>query len=102
MIMMRPEMSTLPAVLDDETISAVRAALGSYVQDGDPGTLLRDTLRTMASEAKARGITAERLLVVLKGVLNALPELRKIAEPIDREKAKQRIVTACIEQYYQK
>jgi len=95
-------MSTLPPALDNETISAVRVALGSYVRDGDPGTLLRDTLRTMAGEAKSRGITAERLLVVLKNLLGTLPELRQIAEPVDREKTKQRIVTACIEQYYRK
>ncbi len=96
------DMNIPPLALDDKTISAVRVALGSYVRDGDPGTLLRDTLRTMATEAKARGITAERLLVVLKNLLNALPEMRQIVEPVDREKAKQRIVTACIEQYYLK
>lgn len=103
LMMMAHDMSPTPPTLDDATLSTVRSALGAYVREGEAGgTLLRDALHRLSSEAQAKGISAEHLLIILKNLLSSLPELREVDKPGEREKLKQRIVTVCIEQYYRK
>lgn len=101
-MMMAHDMSPTPPSLDNETISAVRAALAEYVRQGERSPQLGRALQQLASEAHAKGISAEHLLIVLKNLWSSLPEVRNIEKPADREKLKQKIVTACIEEYYRK
>ena len=101
-MMMAHDMSPTPPTLDEATIAAVRAALGTFVREGDGGTLLRDALQHLSRDAQAKGISAEHLLIILKNLLSSLPELRDMDKPSEREKLKQRIITVCIEQYYRK
>ena len=101
-MMMAHDTSPPPRTLDDATLSAVRASLGTFVRDGEQGSLLRDALHKLAVGAKELDMSAEHLLIVLKNLISSLPEMRDIREPAEREKLKQRIVTACIEQYYRK
>ena len=101
-MMMAHDMSPTPPTLDDSTISAIRNALGAFVRNGDQPPHLRGALGDLAKDAKAKGISAEHLLIVLKNLVSSLPEMREVKEPAEREKLKQRIITACIEQYYRK
>jgi hypothetical protein len=101
-MMMAHDMTPTPPTLDEATIAAVRTALGTYVREGDRGTLLRDALHRLSADAREKGISAEHLLIILKNVLSSLPALRDMEKPAEREKLKQRIITVCIEQYYRK
>ena len=101
-MMMAHDMSATPPSLTNETISAVRAAFAQYVREGDRATSLGPTLQRVAKEAREKGISAEHLLIVLKNLWSSLPEVRDIEKPADRDKLKQKIVTACIETYYRK
>lgn len=101
-MMMAHDMSPTPPSLDNETISAVRTALAQYVREGERSSLLGETLHRVAAEAREKSISAEHLLIVLKNLWSSLPEVREIDQPVERERLKQRIVTACIEEYYRK
>jgi len=101
-MMMAHDMSPTPPTIDNETISAVRTALAQYVREGERSATLGKTLHRVAAEAHEKGISAEHLLIVLKNLWSSLPEVREIEKPLERETLKQRIVTACIEEYYRK
>ena len=103
-MMMAPTSDSPPPSLDAETIDAVRAAMARYVRDGTDSPELREVLRRVATEARAKGIQAERLLVVLKEIWGALPEVRH-AERGDvsgQNTLLQRLITRCIHQYYER
>ena len=95
-------MSPTPPSLDNETISAMRAALAEFVRDSNGSGTLGDTLHRVAAEAREKGISAESLLIVLKNLWSSLPEVRGMEKSAEREKLKQKIVTACIAAYYRK
>ena len=101
-MMMAHDMTPTPPTLDDATLSAVRDSLGAYVNEGGRGPMLGDAMRRLSSDAKAKEISAAHLLIVLKNLLSSLPELRQVTEPGERDLMKQRVITACIEQYYRK
>jgi hypothetical protein len=93
--------STPPlARLDDETVAALRSALARFVKDGDDSTELRDALRRAAEEAREKGLRAEQLLVALKEIWYALPELARPARHDEHQRLLQRVITHCIDQYY--
>jgi len=91
---------TPPSRLDDATVAAVREALRDYLRDGsDPGAL-QVTLKTMSTEARAKDLRAEQLLVVLKEVWGSLPEVRSMTDTTAQIRTLQRVVTMCIKEYY--
>ena len=89
-----------PSRLDDDTIDAMRMALRQYLLDQSSSTALRSALVRMASEAREKAILPEHLLIVLKDVWNALPEVRAMADASDQVRLLQRVVTMCIKEYY--
>ena len=91
-----------PPSLDAETVAAVRVALARYIREGDHTPDLRDLLMRVAIEARTKGIQAERLLVLLKEIWGALPEVRRAERSALNEQNQllQRLITRCIEQYY--
>jgi hypothetical protein len=89
-----------PSRLDDETVAAVRAALRAYLSDGGQPAQLRNVLLRMSSEARAKGMLPEHLLVALKDVWNGLPEVRAMSDPGEQIRLLQRVVTMCIKEYY--
>lgn len=101
-MMMAHDMSATPPSLANETISAVRAAFARYVREGEPAAALGTTMHRVADEAREKGILAEHLLIVMKNLWSSLPEVRAVDKAVDRDKLKQKIVTACIEAYYRK
>ena len=91
---------TPPSQLDDETIASVRAALRAYLDDsGDPGPL-RASLIVMASEARAKAILPEQLLVLLKDLWGSLAEVRRMSDVREQVRMQERVVTMCIKEYY--
>lgn len=102
LMMMAHDMSPTPPSLDNETISAVRSALAEFVRSSDRVASLGPILHRVADEARAKGISAESLLIVLKNLWSSLPDVRDMEKAAEREKLKHKIVTACIEAYYRK
>lgn len=91
---------TPPSRLDVETVAAVRDALRAYLRDSTDATPLQASLLMMATEARARAILPEQLLIVLKEVWNALPEVRSMTDTREQILLLQRVVTMCIKEYY--
>jgi hypothetical protein len=100
MMMAHDSSNTPSSRLDDETVSAVRQALRTYLRDGSDSSLLQAPLLRMASEARARAIRPEQLLIVLKDVWNSLPEVRSMTDAQEQIGMLQRVVTMCIKEYY--
>ena len=99
--MMAHDSSNTPSRrLDDETVSAVRLALRAYLNDSRDSSGLQVPLLRMATEARAREILPEQLLIVLKDVWNALPEVRAMTDAREQIGMLQRVVTMCIKEYY--
>jgi hypothetical protein len=85
--------------LSAESVDALRSALEEYLVSGQEPTSLRPALRRIAVEARAKKIHAEQLLIVLKDVWYALPQMgRAGSEP--QNIMLQRIITLCIREYY--
>jgi hypothetical protein len=98
-MMMAHDSSPGPA-LADATVSAVTAALAAYLDAPSQPGQLRQALQHMATEARAKDIQAEQLLVVLKDIWYRLPSVRTVREPVDQIQLLQRVVTMCIREYY--
>ncbi|HEV7994499.1 MAG TPA: hypothetical protein VGP25_21940 [Gemmatimonadaceae bacterium] len=81
-------------------MSAVRNALRAYLSDSTDPSALQASLLMMASEARARTILPEQLLIVLKDVWNTLPEVRSMTDTRQQIGMLQRVVTMCIKEYY--
>jgi hypothetical protein len=100
-MMMAHDPSNAPSSrLDDETVSAVRQALRTYLKDSRDASALQASLLRMANEARARKILPEQLLIVLKDVWNSLPEVRSMTDAHEQIAMLQRVVTMCIKEYY--
>lgn len=89
----RPQLST-------ETKAVLESALQQYLADPARSEALQPALRRVAAEARERKIHAEHLLLVLKDVWYALPQIGGAPEGESQNKLLQRIVTLCIREYY--
>jgi hypothetical protein len=100
--MMMPYDSTQrpPSRLDDATLEELRAALRQYLVDSSSPGVLRSALLRMSSEARAKEMLPEQLLIVLKDVWSALPEVRAMPDATEQIRMLQRVVTMCIREYY--
>ncbi len=100
MMMAYDSSHTPPGRLDDATVTAVRLALRSYLASGDSSNALKDALVRMSGEAREKNILPEHLLIVLKDTWSTLPEVRAMGDTNERVRLLQRVVTACIKEYY--
>ncbi len=89
-----------PSRVDDDTLDELRAALRQYLVDNSSPRVLRNALLRMSSEAREKSILPEHLLIVLKDVWNALPEVGAMPDAAQRIRMLQRVVTLCIKEYY--
>lgn len=64
-------------------------------------TELRRTLRPLVRAARDAGDTIEQLLVVLKRAWGDMPEARRAGTSQERARPLERVVTLCIEMYYE-
>ncbi|PYP81595.1 MAG: hypothetical protein DMD35_01075 [Gemmatimonadetes bacterium] len=99
--MMAPDSSPPQSrALDDESVAAVRLALQRYLRDTRDPRALQASLLVVASEARARRILPEQLLVTLKDIWSSLPEVRAMTDSGEQVRLLQRVVTMCIREYY--
>lgn len=99
--MMAPDSSPPPSSrLDDELLNALRIALRRNGNDADHASELQASLLVVATEARARDILPEQLLVRLKDAWSSLPEVREMRDAQQQARLLERVVTACIREYY--
>ncbi len=99
--MMAPDSSqSPPGRLDDVSLDAVRLALRGFLRDPEDTSALQAALLALSTEARARDILPERLLVALKEVWGTLPEVRALTDAGEQVRLLQRVVTLCIREYY--
>ena len=91
-----------PNALAQETVDSVRRALEHYVQRpaSEPAPELRTALHVLAKEAREKAVSPEQLLITLKGVWQALPEVEKARDYTEQTLILQRVVTICIKEYF--
>ena len=100
MMMAYDSSQTPPSRLDDATLEDLRAALSQYLIDDTSSNQLRDVLMRVATEAREKAILPEHLLIALKDVWSALPEVRSAPAIAQQVRLLQRVVTMCIKEYY--
>ena len=99
-MMMAHDPSTSSNHLDDDSLNSVRLALRGYLQDSRDPSALQASLLLIATEARARNILPEQLLVILKETWSSLPEVRAMSDAGEQVRLLQRVVTMCIREYY--
>ena len=57
-------------------------------------------MRTLADDARARGLRAEELIIVLREAWAGLAEVRSLLPASQRTEAAARAVSVCIREYY--
>jgi hypothetical protein len=98
-MMMAPDSTPGRPSLSAESVAALRSALEKYLANGHEVASLQPTLRRIAVEARERKIHAEQLLVLLKDVWFALPQVERAGSEPQRLLL-QRVITLCIREYY--
>ena len=99
-MMMAHQSGNTPPRLAEETLAAVREALGRSLEGAASGDELRVALRDMAREARDRGLRAEQILIVLKELWGTVPQVRRASGREQQTALLQRAVTTCINEYY--
>ena len=89
-----------PSRLADETVHALREALRRYLSNELTPSPLQAALLLVAREAREKDILPEQLLIALKDVWYALPEVRAMTDSGQQVRLLQRVVTMCIKEYY--
>ena len=84
----------------DDAFAALGTAIERRLRGEGTDSELRDALRALVRQARARGLLVEGVLVRLKELLQSLPDVRQLRDPQERAQLTERIVTACIEEYY--
>ena len=74
---------------------AVYTVSNGYAIDGK----LRDSMRRVCRLAQNREVTAEGLVVMLKGAWWDMPEAERVLG-VRREEVLSRVITLCIDEYY--
>jgi len=85
--------------LSDSSITLLRSALQGYLASGETPAL-EAVLRLIAVESRDKRMLAEHLLIALKDVWFALPEIRDAEEGEPQNRLLQRVVTMSIRAYY--
>ena len=88
-----------PSRLSDGTTHSVRVALQEYLASGS-STELQEALVQLAADAREKSIPPEQVLIALKDMWSALPEVRVMSDAGNQIRLLQRVVTMCIKEYY--
>jgi hypothetical protein len=86
--------------LDPATLSELQATLTRSLATGSHGDELKALLRTLAIQARERGLHAEQLLLALKDVWYGLPELSGRPATEKQMQLLQQLIARCIQEYY--
>ena len=91
---------TPPSRLEPERVAALRSALSAYLSDPAAPAPLQHALVAIATDAREKSMPPEQLLILLKEIWNALPEVRTMTAGSAQVTMLQRVVTMCIKEYY--
>src|SRR4051812_29960805 len=86
--------------LDPAMVAELRDSLTRSLQAGDHGEDLKGLLSRAATEARAKGIQAEQLMLALKDIWYAIPKLSKNPPTDVQTKLLQQLIARCIHEYY--
>jgi hypothetical protein len=86
--------------LAPETVEALRQSLSRSARQGNHSEDLRSLLCDAAAEARAKGIPAERLLLILKDIWYRLPQVASATSSDAENALLQELISRCIQQYY--
>jgi hypothetical protein len=86
--------------LDPVTVTELRAALSRSAQSGNHGSELQGLLVRAATDARAKGLQAEQLLVILKEIWYSLPQLATQQGSDVQTRLLQQLIARCIQEYY--
>jgi len=88
------------ARLEPETLDALRHVMDRAVRRGNHADELHDVLCRASAEARAKGMQAEQLLIVMKELWHSLPDLRGTDAGEQHMLLLQELISRCIDQYY--
>jgi hypothetical protein len=83
----------------ERALTALRSAMQGHLRETVSDDALRRALQPLCIDARRRAVRPEKLILALKNVWGALPELQE-RNAIRRPELLDRIVTICIEEYY--
>ena len=86
--------------LSAATITSLQLALSAYLGNPSDTKGLESALRALTLEAREKQVHAEQLLVVLKDIWFALPQIRGTPPGEPQHALLQRVITQCIREYY--
>ena len=86
--------------LSAETMQVLRAAVAKHARGEARDDELRRALNLLAREAQARRLRAEELIIALKALWRALPEVQQAANRTEQNLLLGRLVSICIQEYY--
>ena len=99
MMMAHDSTSNAPA-LDPETLAALESALARFLRADESIATVEPALRRIGAEARAKGMQAEQLLIVLKDVWYGLGGIGDARDTVAQNAMLQRVVSSCIRAYY--
>lgn len=86
--------------LDPASLAELKTVLARSIAAGNHGDELKGVLRTLALQARERGLHAEQLLLALKDVWYALPDLSTRPGTEVQTQLLQQLIARCIQEYY--
>lgn len=86
--------------LDPQITEALRKALATSVVQGNHVDNLRELLCRAAADARSKDVQAEQLLLILKDIWYALPEVAGAASRDVENALLQEMISRCIQEYY--
>ena len=90
-----------PRPLSDDVRSRLREAIDASFREGGASTdVLRAALRDAATEARARGLRPEELVIALQALLDDTPGGAHGLPAGDQLRIRERILSACISAYF--
>ena len=84
----------------EEALAKLRNSLAEWRSNRSMGPEQDELVTILCQSAKAAGWSSEQLVVAVKDVCSASPEISRLTTTSERENFLARIVTACIKQYY--
>jgi hypothetical protein len=88
------------SALDPVIATELRMALSRSVQSGNHGEELKMLLARAAGDARAKGLQAEQLILVLKDMWHSLPQLSTQPGNETQTRLLQQLIARCIQAYY--
>lgn len=88
-------------MIDEDLLEALRDAIDLRLRGAARDGEVRRALRAVSRSARARALPVEQVVIAIKHVWNSLPQMQQTIGRAERRQMLDRIVTLCIEAYYE-